>query len=82
MGIHFALPTTTGCGFRLGVLGQGRRRGYISTCDQCEGQYQGGEERSPTKPLKEGGHLLGIPVVDHIIIGENGYFSPAEAGLL
>ncbi len=40
------------------------------------------EDLSLTKLLKKGGQLLGIPVIDHIIIGVNGYFSFADAGIL
>ena len=41
------------------------------------------EDRALTKRLVEAGQLLGIPVVDHIIIGGEGrYFSFADEGLL
>ena len=40
------------------------------------------EDRSITRILKDGGQLLGIPVLDHVIIGDNAYFSFEEAGLL
>lgn len=35
-----------------------------------------------TKRIKEGGLILGIEVLDHLIIGENGYFSFKEENLL
>jgi DNA repair protein RadC len=35
-----------------------------------------------TKRLFEAGHLLDIPVVDHLIVTEDGYLSFAEEGLL
>lgn len=35
-----------------------------------------------TKKLKESGNILDIPVLDHIIIAENSYFSFADEGLL
>ena len=35
-----------------------------------------------TEVLREGGHLLGIPVIDHIIIGAERYFSFLEEGVL
>lgn len=35
-----------------------------------------------TKRLIEAGHLLDIPVVDHLIVTEDGYLSFAEEGLL
>jgi DNA repair protein RadC len=35
-----------------------------------------------TKKIKEAGRLLEISLVDHIIIGENGYFSFADGGIL
>lgn len=37
---------------------------------------------SITKRLIEAGHILDIPVVDHIIVTEDGYLSFAEEGLL
>lgn len=42
-----------------------------------------GEDRRLTRQLVEAGLLLGIPVLDHVILGEAGrYFSFAEAGLI
>ena len=35
-----------------------------------------------TKKIKEGGAILEIPVLDHLIIAENQYFSFADEGLL
>lgn len=40
------------------------------------------EDRSITEKLVDSGDVLGIPVVDHIIIGDQSYFSFSEAGLL
>lgn len=40
------------------------------------------EDREITRRLKDAGDLLGIPVLDHIIIGEEGYLSFVERGLL
>ena len=41
------------------------------------------EDRALTTRLVEGGKLLGISVLDHVIIGdENKYFSFADEGLL
>jgi len=40
------------------------------------------EDREITRRLKEGGELLSIKVLDHIIIGDNSYFSFIESGLL
>ena len=40
------------------------------------------EDRSITKILKESGGLLGIPVLDHIIIGHEDFFSFADEDLL
>ncbi len=40
------------------------------------------EDRCITNVLKEGGELLGIPMLDHIIIGDGDFFSFSEAGLL
>lgn len=35
-----------------------------------------------TDRIKEAGEVMGIPVIDHIIVGHGSYFSFAEAGLL
>ncbi|TSA51866.1 MAG: DNA repair protein RadC [Actinobacteria bacterium] len=40
------------------------------------------EDRILTKRLKQGGELLGIPVLDHLVIGEGKYVSFADHGWL
>ena len=35
-----------------------------------------------THKLKQGGDLLDLPVLDHIIVGDESYFSYADEGLL
>ncbi|MCR3923303.1 MAG: DNA repair protein RadC, partial [Firmicutes bacterium] len=40
------------------------------------------EDVDITKRLKEAGTLLGIQILDHIIIGNQGYVSLREKGLL
>ena len=40
------------------------------------------DDRSITQTLRESGRLLDIPIYDHVIIGDEKYFSFAEAGLL
>ncbi|MCR3922831.1 MAG: DNA repair protein RadC, partial [Firmicutes bacterium] len=40
------------------------------------------EDVDITKRLKEAGTLLGIRILDHIIIGNQGYVSLREKGLL
>ena len=40
------------------------------------------EDKEATRRLVKAGELLGIPVVDHLIIGDGRYFSFKEAGLL
>jgi DNA repair protein RadC len=40
------------------------------------------EDMTITRRLKEAGELLGIPVLDHIIIGDGEYVSFAERGYL
>ena len=40
------------------------------------------QDRQLTARLCEVGRLMGIPVLDHLIVGDEGYFSFAEAGLL
>jgi DNA repair protein RadC len=39
------------------------------------------EDRSVTQQLAEAGRLVGIPVVDHVVIGDTRYTSFIEAGL-
>lgn len=40
------------------------------------------EDIAITKKLCEGGAMLGIPVLDHVIVGDNRHFSMKEAGYL
>ncbi|MEN6413447.1 MAG: DNA repair protein RadC [Veillonellales bacterium] len=40
------------------------------------------EDQEVTKRLVRAGKILNIPVIDHIIIGKNGYFSFKEGGCL
>jgi len=40
------------------------------------------DDRSITKRLTESGKILDIPVYDHLIIGEEGYYSFRENGLI
>lgn len=40
------------------------------------------DDRAVTRQLVEAGRLLDMPVYDHVIVGSDGYFSFAEAGLL
>ena len=40
------------------------------------------EDRSITLQMAEAGRLLGIPVLDHVIIAGNGFFSFAKEGLI
>ncbi|RME80854.1 MAG: JAB domain-containing protein [Planctomycetota bacterium] len=40
------------------------------------------EDKEITKRLKEGGELLGIPLLDHVIIGAHKYISLSAQGLL
>ncbi|MDA0999524.1 MAG: DNA repair protein RadC [bacterium] len=37
------------------------------------------EDRAFTARLREAGHLLGVPLLDHVIIGRSGFFSFAES---
>lgn len=39
-------------------------------------------DRLMTRRLEDGGGLLGIPLIDHIIIGDSGYYSFREKGLI
>ncbi len=41
-----------------------------------------GADKQLTNKLKEGGKLLDIPVLDHLIFTDNGYFSFADEGLI
>lgn len=40
------------------------------------------EDRQVTRQLAEAGRLIGIPVVDHVVIGDGNYVSFSEAGWL
>jgi DNA repair protein RadC len=40
------------------------------------------EDLEITRRLKEAGELMGVRVLDHIIIGSEGYVSLADRGLL
>ncbi len=38
------------------------------------------EDRAATRRLEQAGRILGIPILDHVIIGREGYYSFREAG--
>lgn len=40
------------------------------------------DDREVTRQLAEAGRMLGIPVIDHVVIGDGRYVSFVEAGLL
>ena len=40
------------------------------------------EDKTKTKQLAEAGKILGIQLLDHLIIGEKGFYSFADSGLL
>jgi DNA repair protein RadC len=40
------------------------------------------EDRRLTERLKEAGEILGIPLLDHLVVGSQGYVSLADRGLL
>jgi DNA repair protein RadC len=40
------------------------------------------QDDAVTKRLREAGEIVGIPVLDHIIIGRDSFFSYADAGRL
>jgi len=44
--------------------------------------YPSAEDRSLTTALEEAGNILGIPLLDHVVIGDGRYFSFKEKGLL
>ena len=44
--------------------------------------YPSTEDRNLTKALEEAGNVLGIPLLDHIVIGDGQYFSFKEHGAL
>jgi len=59
----------------------------VSRIITCHNHTSGGTQPSETdikitKVLKQSGDILGIEFLDHIIIGENGYYSFAEKELL
>jgi len=39
-------------------------------------------DRDITKQLVQGGRLLGIRILDHVIVGDGGYYSFADGGLI
>jgi DNA repair protein RadC len=39
-------------------------------------------DRKTTRRIREAGETVGIPITDHIIIGDEGYFSFSEHGLI
>jgi len=41
-----------------------------------------GDDRTITTRLREGGDILGVKVLDHIILGEGKYFSFADSGMM
>ena len=44
--------------------------------------YPSTEDRSLTNALTEAGNVIGIPLLDHVIIGDGGYYSFKEHGAL
>jgi DNA repair protein RadC len=57
--------------------------GIIVVHNHPSGESQpSSEDRRVTKQMAEAGTLLGIPLLDHVIIGMNSYFSFKDAGLL
>lgn len=40
------------------------------------------EDKLITRKIEDGGQLLGIPLIDHIIVGETGFYSFRENGLI
>ena len=40
------------------------------------------EDRETTRRLKEAGAILGVPLLDHVVLGGAGYYSFRESGLL
>ena len=44
--------------------------------------YPSSEDRNLTKSLEEAGSILGIPLIDHIVIGDGRYYSFREHGEL
>ena len=42
--------------------------------------YPSHEDRSLTQALNDAGNVLGIPVLDHVVIGDGSYYSFKEHG--
>ena len=42
--------------------------------------YPSTEDRNLTRALEEGGNVLGIPLIDHVVIGDGRYYSFKEHG--
>ncbi len=67
--------------FRAAVMGLGAA--IIVAHNHPSGNIEpSSEDCSITRQITEAGKILGIPVHDHIIFGENGYTSFAERGIL
>ena len=67
----------------FGLAIEAKAAGIIVFHNHPSGNLQpSGPDISTTKKLKEGGALLEIPVLDHLIISERGYYSFADEGML
>ncbi|WBF54027.1 JAB domain-containing protein [Macrococcoides canis] len=53
----------------------------LAHCHPSDDPTPSNEDREATKRFEECGELLGIPVLDHIIVTENSYFSFRENNL-
>ena len=57
--------------------------GIIVAHNHPSGELQpSSEDRSTTRRLVQAGRLLGVPLLDHVVVADGGYFSFQEHGML
>jgi DNA repair protein RadC len=67
--------------FRMGVA-KAVKSIIVAHNHPSNAEHPSTEDRVITQRLKGAGEILCIPVLDHVIVTEDGYFSFAESGLL
>ena len=64
------------------LIRENARATIVAHCHPSGDTTPSHEDIALTRRLREAGELLGIPVLDHVIIGSRGYTSLAETGIL
>ena len=67
--------------FRMGVM-KGIKSIIVAHNHPSNAEHPSTEDKEITQRLRGAGEILCIPVLDHVIITRDGYFSFAESGLL